>query len=102
MGATVRAYDPEGMAQARRLMDIETCDDAYETMQNADVLVLLTEWNEFRALNLVKVGELLKRKLIVDLRNIYAPAQMQSYGFAYVSIGRPSVRPAPALAVAAE
>jgi UDPglucose 6-dehydrogenase len=102
MGATVRAYDPEGMAQARRLMNIETCDDAYETMQNADVLVLLTEWNEFRALNLVKVGELLKRKLIVDLRNIYAPAQMQSYGFAYVSIGRPAVRPAPALAVAAE
>jgi UDPglucose 6-dehydrogenase len=102
MGATVRAYDPEGMAHARRMMDIETCDDAYETMQGADVLVLLTEWNEFRALNLVKVGELLKRKLIVDLRNIYAPAQMQSYGFAYVSIGRPSVRPIPPLAVAAE
>jgi UDPglucose 6-dehydrogenase len=102
MGATVRAYDPEGMAQARKLMDVETCDDAYGTMQDADVLVLLTEWNEFRALNLVRVGELLKRKLIVDLRNIYAPAQMQSYGFAYVSIGRPAVMPGPALAVAAE
>jgi UDPglucose 6-dehydrogenase len=102
MGATVRAYDPEGMAQARKLMDVETCDDAYDTMRGADVLVLLTEWNEFRALNLVKVGELLKQKLIVDLRNIYAPAQMQAYGFAYVSIGRPAVRPAPALAVAAE
>jgi UDPglucose 6-dehydrogenase len=102
MGATVRAYDPEGMAQARALMDVETCDDAYDTMKDADVLVLLTEWNEFRALNLVKVGELLKRKLIVDLRNIYAPAQMQAYGFGYVSIGRPATRPAPALAVAAE
>jgi UDPglucose 6-dehydrogenase len=102
MGATVRAYDPEGMVQARRLMDVETCDDAYDTMKDADVLVLLTEWNEFRALNLVKVGELLKQKLIVDLRNIYASAQMQAYGFAYVSIGRPAVRPAPALAVAAE
>jgi UDPglucose 6-dehydrogenase len=102
MGATVRAYDPEGMAQARKLMDVETCDDAYDTMRGADVLVLLTEWNEFRAINLVKVGELLKQKLIVDLRNIYAPAQMQAYGFAYVSIGRPAVRPAPALAVAAE
>ena len=102
MGATVRAYDPEGMAQARKLMNVETCDDAYDTMRGADVLVLLTEWNEFRALNLVKVGELLKQKLIVDLRNIYAPAQMQAYGFAYVSIGRPAVRPAPALAVAAE
>jgi UDPglucose 6-dehydrogenase len=102
MGATVRAYDPEGMVQARKLMDVETCGDAYETMKDADVLVLLTEWNEFRALNLVKVGELLKRKLIVDLRNIYAPAQMLAYGFAYVSIGRPAAHPAPALAVAAE
>jgi len=102
MGATVRAFDPEGMEQARKLMDIETCDDAYDTMTDADVLVLLTEWNEFRALNLVKVGELLKQKLIVDLRNVYAPAQMQAYGFNYVSIGRPAVRSAPALAVAAE
>ena len=102
MGATVRAYDPEGMSQARRLMDVETCADAYDTMKDADVLVLLTEWNEFRALNLVKVGELMKQKLIVDLRNIYAPAQMQAYGFGYVSIGRPAIRPMPALAVAAE
>jgi len=102
MGATVRAFDPEGMVQARKLMDVETFDDAYGTMQDADGLVLLTEWNEFRALNLVRVGELLKHKLIVDLRNIYAPAQMQSYGFHYVSIGRPAVRPAPVLAVAAE
>ena len=100
MGATVRAFDPEGMQQARKFMDIETCDDAYETMQGADGLVLLTEWNEFRALNLVRVGELLKQKLIVDLRNVYAPAQMRSYGFTYVSIGRPIARPAPALAVA--
>jgi UDPglucose 6-dehydrogenase len=88
MGARVRAYDPEGMNQARELMNVETCADAYETMTNADGLVLLTEWNEFRALNLVRVGELLKRKLIVDLRNIYEPSQMESYGFAYVSIGR--------------
>jgi UDPglucose 6-dehydrogenase len=102
MGATVRAYDPEGMAHARALMDVETCEDAYDTMKDADVLVLLTEWNEFRALNLVRVGELLKQKLIVDLRNIYAPAQMRAYGFGYVSIGRPPVRLAPALAVAAE
>jgi UDPglucose 6-dehydrogenase len=76
------------MNQARELMNVETCADAYETMTNADGLVLLTEWNEFRALNLVRVGELLKRKLIVDLRNIYEPSQMESYGFAYVSIGR--------------
>ena len=102
MGATVRAFDPEGMPQARKLMDIETCADAYEAMEGADGLVLLTEWNQFRALNLVRVGQLLKQKLIVDLRNIYGPEQMQSYGFRYVSIGRPAVRPAPVLAVAAE
>jgi len=88
MGARVRAFDPEGMEQARGLMEVETCADAYETMTNADGLVLLTEWNEFRALNLVRVGELLKRKLIVDLRNIYEPSQMEAYGFSYVSIGR--------------
>jgi len=88
MGARVRAFDPEGMDRARELMDVETCADAYETMTNADGLVLLTEWNEFRALNLVRVGELLKRKLIVDLRNIYESAQMETYGFTYMSIGR--------------
>jgi UDPglucose 6-dehydrogenase len=91
MGARVRAFDPEGMTQARELMDIETCADAYEAMTNADALVLLTEWNEFRALNLVRVGELMKRRLIVDLRNIYEPPQMAGYGFEYVSIGRGSV-----------
>jgi UDPglucose 6-dehydrogenase len=50
--------------------------------------VLLTEWNEFRALNMVRVGNLLRRKLIIDLRNVYAPEQMRAYGFDYVSIGR--------------
>jgi UDPglucose 6-dehydrogenase len=94
-GAHVRAYDPEGMDQAKALMDIETCADAYQAMEGADGLVLLTEWNEFRALNLVRVASLLKEKLIIDLRNIYAPGQMQAYGFRYVSIGR-AVAEAPA------
>ena len=93
MGARVRAYDPEGMDQARELMNLETCADAYETMTNADGLVLLTEWNEFRALNLARVGELLKHKLIVDLRNIYEPSQMEAYGFKYISIGRKPAGP---------
>jgi UDPglucose 6-dehydrogenase len=96
MGARVRAYDPEGMEQAKALMDIETCADAYEAMEGADGLLLLTEWNEFRALNLVRVAGLLKEKLIVDLRNIYAPEQMRTYGFRYVSIGRAPVAPEPA------
>ncbi len=103
-GARVRAYDPEGMDQAKALMDIETCADAYQAMEGADGLVLLTEWNEFRALNLVRVASLLKEKLIVDLRNIYAPGQMQAYGFRYVSIGRAVAEAPVALAdtVAAE
>ena len=94
MGAHIRAYDPEGMEQARDILDIETCADAYATMVDADGLVILTEWNEFRALNLVRVGELLKRKLIVDLRNIYEPSQMEAYGFSYVSVGRAPSTPA--------
>jgi UDPglucose 6-dehydrogenase len=102
MGARVRAFDPEGMEQAKKLMDIETCADAYETMAGADGLVLLTEWNEFRALNMVRVRELLKHKVIVDLRNIYAPAQMQAYGFSYHSIGRSVALAKPAIAIAAE
>jgi UDPglucose 6-dehydrogenase len=93
MGAHVRAYDPEGMEQARGKMNVEMCSDAYETMKAADGLVILTEWNEFRALNLVRVGELLKRKLIVDLRNIYEPSQMAAYGFTYVSVGRNAAQP---------
>jgi len=88
MGARVRAFDPEGMEQARKLMAVETCADAYQAMDGADGLVLLTEWNEFRALNMVRVGNLLRRKLIIDLRNVYAPEQMRAYGFDYVSIGR--------------
>ena len=83
-------------------MDVETCADAYETMDGADGLVLLTEWNEFRALNMVRVRELLKQKVIVDLRNIYAPAQMQAYGFSYYSIGRAAALAKPAIALAAE
>jgi UDPglucose 6-dehydrogenase len=102
MGARVRAFDPEGMEQAKKMMDVETCADAYETMDGADGLVLLTEWNEFRALNMVRVRDLLKHKVIVDLRNIYAPAQMQAYGFSYHSIGRSAALAKPAIAVAAE
>jgi len=82
------------MTEAKKLLDIETCGDAYDAMKGADGLVLLTEWNEFRALNLVRVGNLLKNKLIVDLRNIYSPEQVQAYGFTYVSIGRkPALAP---------
>ena len=93
-GAMVRAFDPEGMAEARKLLpDLVYCNDAYETMAGADALVLLTEWNEFRALDLTRVGRLLMRPLVIDLRNIYQPAEVAAAGLSYVSIGRRPPRP---------
>ena len=90
-GARVRAYDPEGMAEAAKLLKAEMCADAYEALTGADGVVILTEWNEFRALELPRVKTLLKRPLMVDLRNIYRPAPMEAAGFIYVSVGRPAV-----------
>jgi UDPglucose 6-dehydrogenase len=87
-GATVRAYDPEGMQEARKHMDVQYCSDAYEALQGADGVVILTEWNEFRALDLARVKAALKTPLMVDLRNIYRPSLMAEAGFSYVSIGR--------------
>ena len=89
VGATIRAFDPEGMREAQALLpDITCCGDAYETMIDADALVILTEWNEFRALDLDRVKTLLRRPLILDLRNIYNPAEMAAAGFEYDCIGR--------------
>ena len=90
-GARIRAYDPEGAEEAKKVLDIETCKDAYEAISGADGVVILTEWNEFRALDLDRVKSLLKRPLMVDLRNIYRPAQMAETGFTYVSVGRKTV-----------
>jgi UDPglucose 6-dehydrogenase len=88
-GAVIRAFDPAGIGEARNLMpDIVYCDDAYEAAEGADALVLLTEWNEFRALDLARIGRLLAEPLVIDLRNIYQPAEMAAAGLSYVSIGR--------------
>ena len=88
-GARINAFDPEGMGEAKKLMpDIFYCRDAYQTMEDADALVLLTEWNEFRALDLGRVRNLLASPLVIDLRNIYRPDEMAAAGLAYVSIGR--------------
>jgi len=90
-GATLRAFDPAGIEEARKLLpDIVYCEDAYETMEGADALVLVTEWNEFRALDLARVRQLLATPLVIDLRNIYRPAEMAEAGLSYISIGRPS------------
>ncbi len=89
-GATVRAFDPEGMEEAKKMMTgIDYCADAYDTMKGADVLALVTEWNEFRALDLDRVKSLLKSPVVVDLRNVYDSAMMRGAGFTYTGIGRP-------------
>jgi len=96
-GAAVRAYDPEGMAEARKLLPGAVfCSSAYEAMAGADALVIVTEWNAFRALDLARVKALLATPVIVDLRNIYKPADMAAAGFFYHSIGREPAAPEPA------
>jgi len=88
-GALIHAYDPEGAREAARHLDVDLCADAYEAISGADGVVILTEWNEFRALDLARMKRLLKKALMVDLRNIYRPQQMSEAGFAYFSLGRP-------------
>lgn len=90
-GAKVKAFDPEGMEEAKKLLPagVEYCKDAYSTMPGGACAVIVTEWNEFRALDLKKVKSLLASPTIVDLRNVYEPEEMAEMGFAYTSIGRP-------------
>ncbi|PAY05705.1 MULTISPECIES: UDP-glucose dehydrogenase family protein [Bradyrhizobium] len=89
-GAKVRAYDPIGMEQARKeLPEIEYSADAYECARQADALVIVTEWRQFRALDLKRIKQEMKHPVVVDLRNIYRPDEMAAHGFTYESIGRP-------------
>src|SRR5262249_22301135 len=80
-GAAIRAFEPEGMAEARKLLEgVAFCANAYETMEGAHALVIITEWNEFRALDLGRVKSLLRSPVVVDLRNIYKPEDMAEAG----------------------
>jgi len=89
LGAVIRAYDPGAIENAKRIFENVTyCGDAYETAEGADALVIATEWNEFRALNLGRVKSHLKQPLIIDLRNVYDPQRMKAEGFTYISVGR--------------
>lgn len=89
-GAKVRAYDPAGIEEAEKLLkDVEYTTGPYLALEGADALVIITEWNEFRALDLDRVKAALKAPVVVDLRNIYDPAEMHEAGIAYTSIGRP-------------
>src|SRR3954454_5956107 len=99
-GATIRAFDPEGIDEAKKLMpELSYFGDAYAAMEGADALVLITEWNEFRGLDLDRVKSLLRRPLVIDLRNIYKPEEMTEAGLVYHSIGRPPIGAADAASV---
>ncbi|MDX8412665.1 MAG: UDP-glucose/GDP-mannose dehydrogenase family protein [Mariprofundales bacterium] len=89
-GATIRAHDPQAMDEARGLLPegVCYCDQAYEAAQGADLLVLMTEWNAYRNLDLARIGALMKQRMMVDLRNIYNTDIAESSGFTYTSVGR--------------
>ncbi|TWJ09389.1 UDP-glucose dehydrogenase family protein [Altererythrobacter ishigakiensis] len=88
-GTEITAYDPEGMEQAKPLMpEVEMCGSAYEAVEGADAVVIVTEWDAFRALDTERVKSLVKAPVLVDLRNIYSPDDMRAAGFIYESIGR--------------
>ena len=89
MGAKVRAYDPTGMEQAKPLMPkVVFCKDAYACAEGASALVIVTEWEQFRALDFARLKKVMERPVLVDLRNIYRPDEVAKHGFVYESVGR--------------
>jgi UDPglucose 6-dehydrogenase len=89
-GAMLRAFDPAAMANARDFLpaSVHYCDEAYDAATGADCLVILTEWNQFRSLDLDRLKRVMRRPLVVDLRNVYEPEKMREAGFVYYSVGR--------------
>lgn len=88
-GTRVRAHDPQGIEAAKKLMpEIEYCADPYETCEGADAVIIMTEWNQYRALDIDKLGEIMKDKIFIDLRNIYDPKTLKEKGFKYFGVGR--------------
>lgn len=89
-GARIRAHDPKGMEEAKKYLPagIEYVDDAYEACGNADAVVLMTEWNQYRALDLDRIIEVMKQPVFIDLRNVYEPEKMKTRGFHYTAVGR--------------
>ena len=100
-GAEIVTYDPEGMAGARAMFgDLAYAEDAYAAATGADALVLVTEWSEFRSLDLARLRQLMRAPVLVDLRNVYRRQEMARHGFTYLSVGRPDEDRPPALAAA--
>jgi UDPglucose 6-dehydrogenase len=90
-GAAIRVYDPSAMKKAKEVLKLDTvtfCRGPYEVAAGSDALVLVTEWDEFKKLDFLKLKKLLKRPLIIDGRNIYEPKEVEKFGFTYISLGR--------------
>jgi UDPglucose 6-dehydrogenase len=89
-GAVIRAHDPEGVEEARKILpaSIEYCDEIYKTMEGADAVVIMTEWNQYRGLDLDKVKDLMRGNKFIDLRNIYERSLLESRDFEYTCVGR--------------
>ena len=93
MGAKVRAHDPVGIEQAKKeLPEIAYYDDPYDCATGADAIVLVTEWVQYRAMDLDRLKEVMAHPVVVDLRNVYRPDEMAAHGFIYESVGRPSAK----------
>jgi len=93
-GAIIRAHDPQGMKEAKKLLpDLIYCSSPYEACEGSDAVVLLTEWREYRALDLQRLKKLLREPIFIDLRNVYRRKQMEDAGFIYYSVGRKPVIP---------
>ena len=90
-GAKVRVHDPEGMSEAKKLFPegIEYADGPYDAVEGADAVVLMTEWNAYRGLDLERIRSLMSGNVFVDLRNVYEPEHMREAGFDYTCVGRP-------------
>ena len=88
-GARVQAYDPAAMEQAQRILpEVDYRTDAYSAAEGADAVVLVTEWNQFRNLELERIKGLMRRPILVDLRNVYEPERVRALGFEYYGVGR--------------
>jgi UDPglucose 6-dehydrogenase len=92
-GVSVRAFDPVAMDNARAMLPdgVQYCADSYDAATGADVLVIVTEWNQFRSLDLGRIRDLLASPVVVDLRNVYQPEKMREHGFEYDAMGRAAV-----------
>jgi UDPglucose 6-dehydrogenase len=88
-GAKIRAYDPQAVEVAKKILqDITYCDTPYQAVEDSDALIIITEWDEFKNLDLFKVKKLLKQPVIIDGRNIFDPSRMKELGFSYHGVGR--------------